>query len=55
MKFLIAFLVVLWLICGVAGAWWLDKLDLDHWKSIARGPLTLVEAFSENPVTYPGP
>jgi hypothetical protein len=55
MKLFIAFLVFIWLICGLAGAWWLDKLDIDHWKTIARGPLTLAESFSENPVTYPGP
>ena len=55
MKFLIACLVFFWLICGVAGAWRLDKLDLDHWKVIARGPISLVDSFNENPITYPGP
>lgn len=44
--------LIFWLICGFAGAWWLGD---HHWKTIARGPLSLVKAFNENPVTYPGP
>jgi hypothetical protein len=47
--------VAFWLICGVAGAWRLGELDARHWKTIARGPLSLVEAFNERPVTVPGP
>lgn len=54
MKFAIAFIVVVWLICGVVGAWMLDELDLEHWKTIARGPITLVNAEKDNPVTIPG-
>jgi hypothetical protein len=55
MKLFIAFLVFIWMICGLVGAWRLDDLDLDHWKTVARGPLALAESFHENPVTYPGP
>jgi hypothetical protein len=54
-KLLIAFLVFVWIICGLVGAWRLDKLDAGHWKTIARGPFTLAESFEDNPVTYPGP
>lgn len=54
MKFAIAFIVVVWLICGVVGAWMVDELDLEHWKTIARGPITLVNAEKDNPVTIPG-
>ena len=55
MKLLIAFLVLIWMICGLAGAWRLDKLDTDHWKTILSGPFTLAQSFEDNPVTYPGP
>lgn len=54
MKLWFGFAVFFWLICGLGGAWWLDELDADHWKTIARGPITLARAFNENPVTYPG-
>jgi hypothetical protein len=33
----------------------LDELDSAHWKAIAKGPITLADAFNEKPVTYPGP
>lgn len=55
MKALVAFAVCIWLICGFAGAWMLEGLGDMRWKTIARGPISLVRAFSENPVTYPGP
>ena len=52
MKLLIVILVLIWFLCGLGGAWRLDDMRL---KTIARGPLTLAEAFDEDPVTYPGP
>lgn len=55
MKFAFGILVFIWLICGLGGAWRLDELDSKHWKSIAKGPITLAKAFNEDPVTYPGP
>jgi hypothetical protein len=55
MKVAIGFLVVLWLLCGLVGAWWMEGSDNLHWKTIARGPISLVEAYNENPMTYPGP
>lgn len=55
MKLFVGFAVFLWLICGLAGAWRLDELDADHWQAIAKGPITLVHAINEKPVTYPGP
>jgi hypothetical protein len=54
MKLWIGFALFFWLICGLAGAWWLDELDKDHLKTIALGPISLARAFNENPVTYPG-
>jgi hypothetical protein len=54
-KLAFAVLVFIWIICGAAGAWMLDELDSAHWKSIAKGPITLADAFNEKPVTYPGP
>jgi hypothetical protein len=55
MKLFVAFAVVIWFLCGFAGAWRLEGLDDLHWKTIAKGPLSLVEAFNEEPVSYPGP
>jgi hypothetical protein len=55
MKLAIGIGVFIWLICGVAGAWRLEGLGDMHWQVIARGPISLVKAFRENPVTYPGP
>jgi hypothetical protein len=50
MKPLLAVGLTIWLVCGLAGAWMESDL---HWKPIARGPLTLQEAFDEDPVTIP--
>lgn len=55
MKFAFGVIVFLWLLAGLVGAWWMDDLDVDHWKEIAKGPITLAEAYNENPVHYPGP
>ena len=55
MKALFGVLVFLWLLCGLVGAWRMDGLDDMHWKTIARGPISLVKAFNDQPVTYPGP
>lgn len=52
MKLLIVILLLIWFLCGLAGAWRMDDMRL---KVIARGPLTLVEALNDNPVSYPGP
>ena len=54
MKLFVGFLMFFWLICGFAGAWRLDGVDDLRWKKVARGPITLVRAFNEKPVTYPG-
>ncbi|MEA3059013.1 MAG: hypothetical protein QOE50_425 [Sphingomonadales bacterium] len=55
MKLLIVFAVFIWLLCGVAGAWWDEGLGNMHFKTIAKGPISLVHAINDNPVTYPGP
>ena len=55
MKLWFGFAVFVWVLCGAIGAWRLDDLDLAHWKTIALGPITLVHAFNEHPVTTPGP
>lgn len=52
MKLLIVIVLLIWFLCGLAGAWRMDDMRL---KVIARGPLTLVEALNDNPVSYPGP
>lgn len=53
MKFALAILLSIWLLCGIVGAWMLDDLDRHHWKMIARGPLTLAKAVNESDVHYP--
>lgn len=55
MKVFVVFAIIFWLICGVAGAWRLEGGGDMHFMTIAKGPFTLVKAFNENPVTYPGP
>ena len=55
MKFALGVLLFTWLLCGIVGAWWIDELSLRHWDKIARGPITLVHALNDNPVSYPGP
>ena len=54
MKLGVGIAVFFWLLCGLIGAWMLDDLDADHWKKIARGPITLAAALSEHPVTFQG-
>ena len=55
MKLAVGVVLFCWLLCGVIGAWMLGDLDADHWKKIARGPITLAQALSDRPVTFPGP
>ena len=55
MKLFFVLAVVVWLICGLTGAWMLDGRDGLHWKAVAWGPVTLAKAFNEKPVSYPGP
>ena len=55
MKLVVAVVVFFWVLSGLVGVWILDDLDLDHWRAIARGPVTLAEALQEHPATYPGP
>lgn len=52
MKLAFGVLVFLWILCGGIGAWMLDDLDSAHWKKIARGPLTLIEALNDKPPKY---
>ena len=54
MKFAVGLVLFAWLLCGLVGEWMMDQLDTAHWKTIARGPITLAQALSENPVTITG-
>jgi hypothetical protein len=54
MKWAIYILVFVWLLCGIIGAGMLGDLDKDHWKTIARGPITLAKAVHDDPVSVPG-
>jgi hypothetical protein len=51
MKLLIGILVFVWVLSGLIGAWRLGDLDMDHLTEIAKGPITLADAFDEYPVT----
>lgn len=53
MKLWVGLMVFVWLLCGLLGAWMREDLDADHWKMIAKGPITLVKAINEHPVTIP--
>ena len=53
MKFAVIMIVVIWFISGLFGAWMLEDLDREHWKVIARGPITLARAINENPAHIP--
>ena len=54
MKLVVAVAVVLWLICGLVGAWMLEDDEGLRLKAVALGPVTLVKAFNETePVKYP--
>ena len=55
MKLAFWIFVFLWLISGLAAAWREDELDTHHLKTIALGPLSLIDSFNENPVKLPGP
>ena len=55
MKLAVGVIVFFWLLSGLIGAWMLDDLDADHWKKIARGPITLADALNQHPVTFQGP
>jgi hypothetical protein len=48
MKFAVGIIVFVWLLAGLIGAWMLDELNTDHWKAIARGPITLGKALDEH-------
>lgn len=54
MKFAVIIALIFWLTCGLVGAWMMDDVDAHHWKSIARGPITLSEALNDDPVTFQG-
>lgn len=55
MKWAIRVFALIWLLCGLIGAWWLDELEPKYWKVIAKGPISLARAYKENPPDYPGP
>jgi hypothetical protein len=55
MKLAVGFLVFIWLLCGLIGALWMEGRDNLHLKTIALGPISLVEAYNDYPVNYPGP
>jgi hypothetical protein len=48
MKFAVTVIVFIWLLCGVIGAWWMDELNGNHLKVIAKGPISLAEAYNEH-------
>ena len=55
MKLFVGFIVFFWVFTGLLGAWWLDELEPQYWRVIAKGPISLARAYNENPPSYPGP
>ena len=55
MKLFVFFALFIWLLCGFVGTAWEHGFSNMHFKSIAKGPITLVHAINNNPVSYPGP
>ena len=53
MKMLLTVGGVFSLVCGFAGDWMADGAANLHWKPIAWGPLTLVQALNEDSPTLP--
>ena len=54
MKLAFGVIVFFWLMSGLIGAWMLDDLNAEHWKKVARGPITLAQALNDHPVNFPG-
>jgi hypothetical protein len=52
MKYAVGLIAFIWLMCGLAAASWLHDHSL---KTIAWGPVSLAEAYNDNPVSYPAP
>lgn len=48
MKFALAVIVFIWVMCGLIGAWWMDQLDANHLVVIAEGPISLAHAYKEH-------
>jgi hypothetical protein len=53
MKYLVGIVVFLWLLCGLIGAFMEDELSPRHWDTIAKGPITLIHAINDNPLSVP--
>ena len=52
MKPFLVFALFVWLLCGFVGAWRLEGVHDMKFKTILRGPISLVHAFNEYPVDY---
>lgn len=46
MKAFVVFTLFVWLLCGVVGAWMMEDM---HFKTIARGPISLIKAYNDAP------
>jgi hypothetical protein len=54
MKLFVGFMVMLWLISGLAGAYMLEGSHM-HLKTIAKGPISLVHGYNDASRWDPGP
>lgn len=54
MKLFIGFMVMLWVISGLAGAYMLEGSRM-HWKTVAKGPISLVKGYDSASQFNPGP
>jgi hypothetical protein len=56
MKIAVGVALVLWLLCGLIGAWMMLEEDQSlRFKAVAGGPITLIRAVNQTePVKFPG-
>ena len=54
MKLFLSFVMIVWLISGLAGAWMLEGSHM-HWKTVALGPISLVRGYNSAPEFSVGP
>lgn len=53
MKMFLSLATIIWLLCGLSGAWMLEGADL-HLKTVALGPIALAKGFNQAPEWLPG-
>ena len=53
MKLFFGIAIFVWIFCGLVGAWIIDGPHEMRFKTIARGPISLIKAINDHPVAVP--